>query len=147
MLPNKEYYYFYKEQNYAISLDYVISSINSSEDKYLFLLNELNATDDFLINVYLQDLADECIQNHLRSNLYEEITNSLSDECKSYRFKLNTVEYIAYEDDKGRYHVDKIEEVGMYAGFAKYGRFLNQLLFVLNSHTFDCQRIEKPYIS
>jgi hypothetical protein len=78
-LPNKKYYYFYNGQNYEMSLDYVIGCIDRTEEKCFFLLNELNATDDFLVDVYLQDLADERIQINLRNNLYDEISSSLLD--------------------------------------------------------------------
>jgi hypothetical protein len=147
-LPNKSYYYSYNGKNYEIPIDYVISSINKDEEKCLFLLNELKATDDFIINVYLQDLADECMQRYIRSNLMQEIKHSLIDKRESYKFTLTDEmgehEYIAYIDEDGRYHVNKIEKVGIYAGWARFSRFYEQLSGLLERHNFNITRIENP---
>lgn len=145
-LNNKKYWYLYDEKNYEIPLDYVISKIGSSEEKCLFLLDELNATDEFLVDVYLQDLADEYMQDYLRINLGREIEKSLFDESKSYKFTLGTVEFIAYEDDEGRFHVTEVEDVGKYAGNARVSKFTDRLYGLLNMHTFDIKKIEEPAV-
>lgn len=145
-LENKKYWYLYNEKNYEIPLDYVISKIGSSEEKCLFILNELNATNDFLVEVYLRDLANDCIQNFIKRDLGKEIEKSLLDDAKSYKFSLGTDEYIAYEDDEGRYHVDEINQVGIYAGNARYSKFQDRLYGLLDSHTFGIQKIEDPAV-
>ncbi len=145
-LPKIKYRYLYNGENYEMSSDYIINSMGNSEEKCLFLLDELNATDDFLTNIYLQDLADECMQGYLKNKLYKEIRSSLLDEHKSYKFKLDTVEYIAYQDDKRRYHIDEVDEVGEYAGSARFIRFTDYLFAILNSHIFDCKRINQPIV-
>lgn len=145
-LPSIEYHYLYNGENIEISLAYVIGSIDSSEERCLFLLNELNATDDFLINVYLQDIAYECVQTYIRNNFVDEISDSLLVKRKKYKFKINTNEYIAYQDDEGRYHLDKVDEVHESAGWASYNKFEERLFGLLNKHTFDCEKIEKPTV-
>lgn len=143
-LQGKSFYYIHKGQSYEISLDYVISSIGSSEEKCLFLLNELNATDDFLINVYLEDLADECIQQYLRSNLIDEIYNIELDNSESYKFTINTIEYIVYRDDNGRYyydHADKVE-VGDSGLWLRESTLKQYLSGFINLQIFDCEKQE-----
>lgn len=147
-LPEKSFYYSYNGQEYEMSLDYVISRMHQSEEgKCLFLLNELKATDDFIVNVYLQDLADKHMQSYLRYSLYQEISNSLLDKGESYKFTLTKEdgkhEYIAYEDEEGKYHVNKVERVGIYAGNSRFSAFTDKLNALLNSYNFDCKRIEK----
>ncbi|MBX8944009.1 hypothetical protein [Lysinibacillus sp. K60] len=146
-LPEKSFYYSYNGQNFEISLDYIIEHIvGSGEEKCLFLLNELKATDDFLVNVYLQDLADEFMQRHIRQSLGEEIEQRLLDKQESYRFALTKkdciYEYIAYQDEQGKYHVDKVEHVGRYVGYERFSYFSDKLYSLLGRHTFDCKRIE-----
>ncbi|UED79291.1 hypothetical protein FH508_0017835 [Lysinibacillus sp. CD3-6] len=146
-LPLKNFYYSYNGQNYTIALDKVIGNIGCSEEKSLFLLNELKATDDFIVNVYLQDLADEHMQRLLRQSFCEEIESSLLDKQESYRFTLTKkdgiYEYIAYQDEEGKYHVNRVEYVGRYVGRG-FSKFSDKLYSLLGSHTFDCKRIEKP---
>jgi hypothetical protein len=147
-LPEKIFYYSYNGQNYEMPLDYVLSKIGgSNEEKCLFILNELKANNDFILNVYLQDLADEYMQDYIRYNLSNEIERSLIDKRESYRFTLSDKdgihEYIAYQDEEGRYHADEVEEVGRFAGWARFSRFTDYLHALLKSHTFDCKRIEK----
>lgn len=148
-LPERSYYYSYNGKTYEITKDYVINSISSAhEEKCLFLLNELEATDDFIVNVYLQDLAEKYMQDHLRYNLKKEIEHSLIVKGESYKFTLTNEfgkqEYIAYQDQDGRYHVDRVEQVGIFAGWARYNKFYTQLASMLRRYTFDCERIEKP---
>lgn len=148
-LPNKSFYYSYNGQNYEMDLEYVIERLDRSEGKSLFLMNALNATNDFIVNVYLQDIADELIQSYARRKLQDEIENSLFLKKESYRFQLTKedgteVDYIAYVDEEGSNHVDKVDEVGMYAGWARLGDFQDYLVALLKRHRFDCKRIEEP---
>lgn len=145
LLPVKNYYYLHNDQNYELPLDYVIERINNlEEEKSLYLLNEFNATNDFIVNVYLQDLADQYIQEHLRISLLKEIEDSLIKKGESFKFIIGSNEYIAYEDDNGRYHANKVEDVGKYAGKARLSDFTTYLSALLSNHSFDVTRIEKP---
>lgn len=144
-LPKISFYYSYNDQNYEISSDYVISTISDSlEGKILFLLSELNATDDFVVNIYLQDLADECIQSHLRSEIMDEIHEILFIKQENYNFRLGEDDYIAYQDENGRYHIDKGDKKGMYNGWVQFGKITGYLSTLLENHVFDVERIEKP---
>ena len=76
----------------------------------------------------------------------KKLKKSLLDDAKSYKFNLGTGEYIAYQDDEGRYHVNEVNQVGIYAGNARYSKFQDRLYGLLDRHTFDIRKIEEPAV-
>lgn len=150
--PEQDFYYSYEGKYYSISLKYVIESVirNKYETKSIYLLKELKATDDFIINVYLNDIADGFMWREIRNDLFDKIEDELF-EGKEVSFKIknadgNYKEYVGYQDEEGFYHLNKKgDEIG-YRGWKRFSRVREKLAFIFEDAVIDFKRVDPSEI-
>jgi hypothetical protein len=153
-LPEKTFYYRYNDQRFSLSSDYVISHINNSNKEVgrcLFVMQELNASDDFIVNVYLNSIADDLIEQHIRNTFANDIEERVyNGERVLFKLKVNGEEreYVAYRDDERRYHVYQEDRRGGREGWAQASRFSESLSLRINGSDFkDFERVDESEIT
>ncbi|MDR4936076.1 hypothetical protein RGU11_06805 [Rossellomorea marisflavi] len=140
-LPEKIYLYTYNGDEWEITAEEVIYSLPDDQATRLSLgiMKELNVSMDFLLNVFLQEVADDLFEIYRKREIMRELEDKIFNaEGKDVFFELvrkrdnERICYVFYESE-GRYYLQK-ESVarGLYQGYKRLGKIdekLSQLVW------------------
>ncbi|EDO6859614.1 hypothetical protein FW481_08635 [Campylobacter coli] len=154
-LPAKSYYYSHGDQIFEISSQQVINSIQNGEkniQRCFYIMDNLNATDEFILNDFLHGFADEIMEGHIRYELRQMIEEKvLNGESVKFHLKGDdgeVREYIAYRDDEGAYHVHESDQSYETQGWKRFSNFTQSLVSYFKESVFDdFQRVDESEIN
>lgn len=143
-LQAKRYYYSYEDQIFIMTSEEVVRGINGRDkevQRCLYVMEKLNAPDDFILNDYLQGFADEFMEWHIRIEIRDSVEEKVQ---RGERVPFNLKgedgevhEYIAYQDDEGYYHVHSAVQSFETQGWKRFSRFSESLTLYFKEAVFD----------
>jgi hypothetical protein len=143
-LPDKFFYYEIEDGTEGFSSDLVIDSIDATNKEVartLLMFNKLNVTNDFLLNVYLQSLADDQIEDHIRLNKRRAIERKiLKGEHISFTLKNRNgahAEYSIQKNDDSIISIKSAINEEQFENFKNFSECSNRLEAMFDQAVFD----------
>jgi hypothetical protein len=148
-LPEKGFYYDYCNQKWEVPVQEVIKYLRDDKEvqRSLWIMKELNADTDFVVNNYLQDIADDFIEWQMKQRLIDELEDKFYNTNDDVYFNIREkngeiVQFVFYKDDEDRYHIQEVDiPRDLYAGYKGISKITSQLRSIIKDSSLDITRV------
>ncbi|MEH7613548.1 hypothetical protein [Gottfriedia acidiceleris] len=152
-----QFYYYELEDGgiEGLSLEYLIDTIVESVDEMnkdaaisIFLLKELNASDDFILDVYFPTVAEKLIEDFIRLNKWKAIERKIqNNETVTFTIQENGGQLKEFQTYKAGNDKYKIKESGFdYQVFSSFNELSTRLEAVFNQAVFNNYKRVNNYL-